>query len=196
MKIGLKWFHNDKFVVAMTLCNWLRLKSVVSASVFKFQRHFSYVCGPSLRLPKKRSEPKLTLSQWSKLDMDEILGNWTRTWKNSSDPDLFLQKRIGIECFQYTQHLKIVWRQKAGWFYITSSGPDGILCRWPRTWTCLKLCVVLIIMWNILTELCVVVIFMRMIFTESCCSKKGFSGFMTCKQNNYELDCSLFSSLI
>ena len=74
----------------------------------------------------------------------QVLHNkfWTR-WnimqmtpntKNTSDPDLFFQRRVGIERVQYTQQLKIVSRPEAGRFYISSSDPDEILCRRPRTW--------------------------------------------------------------
>ena len=56
----------------------------------------------------------------------------------TGDPEhekyLFFQRRIGIEYVQYIQLLKIVSRQEAGRFHITSSDPDEIICGWPGTW--------------------------------------------------------------
>ena len=49
----------------------------------------------------------------------------TPNMKNTSDPDLFFQRRIGIEYVQHTQKLKIVSRSEAGRLHASSSDPDA-----------------------------------------------------------------------
>ena len=58
---------------------------------------------------------------WSRWNVTQVTPNM----KNISDPDLFFQRRIGNECVQYTQWLKIVSRPEAGRFHVTSSDPDA-----------------------------------------------------------------------
>ena len=52
-------------------------------------------------------------------DPDKIMYQVTPNMKNTSGPDLFFQRWIGIEHIQYNKYLKIVSRPEAGRFRLT-----------------------------------------------------------------------------